>query len=75
MVYPGSGAVLTGAGAGAGVGAGMSVGVGAGADVGVGVTPLSYPGVALTLCCLLIVLLPYLYDRTACFCLLDLSWI
>ena len=39
------------------------------------VTPLSYPGVALTLCCLLIILLPYLYDRTACFRLPDLSWI
>ena len=35
--------------------------------------PLSYLGVALTLCCLLIVSLPYLYDRTICFCLPDLS--
>ena len=39
------------------------------------VTPLSYLGVALTLCYLLIVSLPYLYDRTACFRLPDLSWI
>ena len=36
------------------------------------VTPLSYSGVALTLCCLLIISLPYLYDRTVCFRLSDL---
>ena len=39
----------------------------------VAVTPLSYLGVALILCCPFIVSLPYLYDRTVCFRLPDLS--
>ena len=37
--------------------------------------PLSYFGVALTLCYSLIASLPYLYDQTICFRLPDLSWI
>ena len=39
------------------------------------VTPLSYSGVVLILCYLLIASLPYLYDRTACSRLPDLPLI